>query len=70
MNGLYRSNVSALKVPRKLLGVKIVQACGPPTNQKPPRRFGEQGDEPSSCKLILVMSGVKGEGIKKVIAYH
>lgn len=35
------------------------------TNRKLPRRFGEQGDEPSSCKLELAMSGAK-EGRKNV----
>lgn len=54
------------KCPEKLLRVEIVQVQGRPTSRKPPRRFGEQGDEPSSCKLELAMSSVKEEGRKDV----
>jgi hypothetical protein len=57
------------KCPEKILRVEIVQVQGRPATRKPPQRFGEQGDEPSSCKLGLAMSGVTEEGRKKWIAY-
>ena len=55
MGVLYRSDVSEICA-REITRMEVVQVRERPTTRMPPRRFGEQGDGPSSCMLVLAMS--------------
>lgn len=53
---VYYTEATSVKCAREITRVEVVQVRERPTTRMPPRRFGEQGDGPSSCMLVLAMS--------------